>query len=111
MTLTSNHVGDAAHGSGRSVRRGAAVNTSFQRADENDRCADTGEKIRHTGCPVMTWMLSNTVAKANAKEEVYPRKLRDEDKIDGVVAMLMAMGRALAGGEVSTEIESGFVLL
>ena len=42
----------------------------------------------------MTWMLSNTVAKANAKEEVYPRKLRDEDKIDGVVAMLMAMGRA-----------------
>ncbi len=70
-----------------------------------------GEKIRHTGCPVMTWMLSNTVAKANAKEEVYPRKLRDEDKIDGVVAMLMAMGRALAGGTASTEVESGFVCI
>jgi phage terminase large subunit-like protein len=51
-------------------------------------------KIQHNGDPVMTWMVSNTVAKADAKDNVYPRKERDENKIDGVVALLMALGRA-----------------
>ena len=71
-----------------------------------------GNKIKHTGCPILTWMLGNCVAKSNAKDEVYPRKLRDEDKIDGVVALLMAMGRAIAGSnDGSSVIEGGFICL
>jgi phage terminase large subunit-like protein len=50
--------------------------------------------LKHNGDPVMTWMISNTVAKADAKDNVYPRKERDENKIDGVVALIMALGRA-----------------
>jgi len=52
-------------------------------------------KIKHTGDPVMTWMISNVVAKLDAKDNVYPRKERPEDKIDGVVALIMALGRAM----------------
>lgn len=52
-------------------------------------------QIRHNGDPVMTWMISNTVAKEDAKENVYPRKERPENKIDGVVALIMAMGRSM----------------
>lgn len=52
--------------------------------------------IRHNGDPVYTWMLSNVVTKANYKDEVYPRKERDESKIDGVVADLMAINRCMA---------------
>lgn len=52
-------------------------------------------QIRHDGDPVFTWMLSNVVAREDAKENVYPRKERAESKIDGVVANLMALGRCM----------------
>lgn len=63
-------------------------------------------KLRHDGDPVMTWMMSNVVAKVDAKDNVYPRKERDEKKIDGFVALCMAMNRAMAG-EGSSVYESG----
>ena len=44
----------------------------------------------------MTWMMSNVVARADAKDNVYPRKVREELKIDGPVALMMALGRAMA---------------
>jgi len=55
----------------------------------------------HNGDPVMTWMVSNVVAKLDAKDNVYPRKERQEDKIDGVVANIMALNRAINGEQVS----------
>lgn len=49
----------------------------------------------HDGNPCMTWMMGNVVAKVDAKEHIYPRKESKELKIDGPVALIMAMGRAL----------------
>jgi phage terminase large subunit-like protein len=51
-------------------------------------------RIHHNGDPALTWMLSNVVAKEDANENVYPRKERDENKIDGVTALLNALARA-----------------
>ena len=45
--------------------------------------------------PVLTWMISNVVAHLDAKENIYPRKELPENKIDGVVALIMALGRAI----------------
>ena len=53
------------------------------------------QKILNNGDPVMAWMISNVVATTNAKEEVYPRKDRAENKIDGVISLLMALGRQI----------------
>lgn len=50
--------------------------------------------IQHNGDPVLTWMMSNVVAKEDAKDNVYPRKERPENKIDGAVALIMALSRA-----------------
>ncbi|NIQ01577.1 MAG: terminase large subunit [Nitrospinaceae bacterium] len=55
------------------------------------------QAIQHNGDPVYTWMLSNVTAKVDAKDNVYPRKERDENKIDGPVATIMALGRAMNG--------------
>lgn len=55
-------------------------------------------QIRHADNPVMDWMMSNVVAYCNAKDEVYPRKERDDAKIDGPVALILAFGRAILGG-------------
>jgi phage terminase large subunit-like protein len=40
-------------------------------------------------------MVSNVVCHTDAKENIYPRKERPENKIDGVVAAITALGRAM----------------
>ena len=68
-------------------------------------------KLQHDGNPVMGWMVSNLVVKQSKFNELMaPTKERPENKIDGPMAMLMALGRALAN-EPSNTIEEGFVLL
>jgi len=52
-------------------------------------------QVHHNGDPVMTWMMANVTAKVDGKDNVYPRKERDENKIDGPVAEIMAWSRAL----------------
>lgn len=54
-------------------------------------------KLRHDNS-VLTWMVGNTVVKADAKENIYPTKSRPHDdkcKIDGLVALIMATGLML----------------
>lgn len=53
-----------------------------------------GGKLRHGDDPVMRWMMGNVVAKRDAKDNIFPRKERYENKIDGVVALIMAVGLA-----------------
>lgn len=58
-----------------------------------------GGKLRHDcdGSHPMTWMISNVTARLDAKDQVYPRKERPENKIDGPVALIMAMGACMTG--------------
>lgn len=51
-------------------------------------------RIHHDGDPVLTWMLSNVVGHLDVKGNVYPRKERPENKIDGAVTLIMALGVA-----------------
>lgn len=53
-------------------------------------------RFHHNGDPVLYWMVSNVVCHENAKEEIYPRKEIRENKIDGAVALIMAIGSHLA---------------
>jgi len=53
-------------------------------------------RLHHDGDPVLTWMISNVVCHVDAKENIFPRKERAENKIDGVVALIMALARAMA---------------
>lgn len=66
-------------------------------------------RIHHNGDPVLTWMISNVVAKLDAKENIYPKKEFPENKIDGAVALIMALGIALnMEGHVEDDI-AGFL--
>jgi phage terminase large subunit-like protein len=44
-------------------------------------------------------MASNVVAHLDAKDNIYPRKERAENKIDGIVALIMAISRAIKPGD------------
>jgi len=57
------------------------------------------KKLTHDGDPVLTWMASNVVAHLDVKDNIYPRKERAENKIDGIVALIMALSRAIKPGE------------
>ena len=61
--------------------------------------AVSGGRFHYDDNPILTWMMSNVVAKIDAKDNIYPRKQKPENKIDGVVAVIMAIGRAMAHEE------------
>lgn len=61
------------------------------------------QRIRHNGNPVFTWMLSNVTAKLDKKDNVYPNKERPENKVDGPVALIMALGRAMNNDEIDIQ--------
>lgn len=64
--------------------------------------------LAHGDCPILTWMASNVIAKLDVKDNIYPNKERPENKIDGIVGLIMAISRAIAGGESPTDL-SGFL--
>ena len=66
-------------------------------------------KLTHAADPVLTWMISNVVCHTDAKDNIYPRKERRENKIDGVVALIMAMNRAMAGNDDDSKHSQAFV--
>ena len=53
-------------------------------------------KLRHAGHPVMRWMMNNVVVHAGDNKE-FPMRDKSSDKIDGPVAMIMGVGRAVCG--------------
>ena len=65
------------------------------------------KKLTHDGNPMMAWMISNVVCHRDAKDNIYPRKEREENKIDGPVAVIMGIGRIIAGQDDSNTIYSG----
>lgn len=47
----------------------------------------------HNNNPCFNWMISNLTVKEDRKGNIYPRKDREENKIDGPVAAIMALAR------------------
>jgi phage terminase large subunit-like protein len=59
-------------------------------------------RIVHDGDPVLAWAIGNVTGRLDKKDNVYPNKEAPQNKIDPVVGLLMALGRAMArGGEES----------
>ena len=52
-------------------------------------------RIRHGGNPVLRWMASNVVVETDTAGNIKPSKKRSKEKIDGIVAGIMALDRAV----------------
>jgi phage terminase large subunit-like protein len=67
-----------------------------------------GKEIAHGDNPIMTWMVSCTEVKSDRQGNIMPMKpQRDKTgkRIDGVVASIMALHRAVIGTEPQSEVE------
>jgi len=51
-------------------------------------------RLCHGGHPVLRWMASNVMAEEDAAGNIKPSKKKSREKIDGIVATVMAIGRA-----------------
>ena len=70
--------------------------------------------IRHGGNPLLRWEVDNFAVALDPAGNVKPDKKNAGDKIDGVVALIMALSRALAAKEMETQSayeDSEFVAL
>ena len=52
-------------------------------------------RIIHGGNPVLRWMAGNVVAEVDAAENIKPSKKKSTEKIDGIVALIMGLDRAI----------------
>ncbi|ELW9236321.1 TPA: terminase large subunit [Proteus mirabilis] len=61
-------------------------------------------RFHHDGNPIMTWCISNVVGKflPGNDDVVRPIKEQNENKIDGAVALIMAIGRAMLNDQEDT---------
>ena len=56
------------------------------------------KKIAHNGNDALNWMLENMVVKTDEAGNVKPDKAKSTERIDGAVALIMALDIALKGG-------------
>ena len=66
-------------------------------------------KIRHGGTPVLRWCADNLVMRRDQNGNVAPDKEKATDKIDGMVALIMAWGRAMFKTTKEPEYQMIFV--
>ncbi|RFB73831.1 MULTISPECIES: terminase TerL endonuclease subunit [unclassified Herbaspirillum] len=66
------------------------------------------KKLVFDGNPAMTWMVSNVVVTTSRFTGLkHPTKERPENKIDGPIAMFLALGRAMLGNDDDDDAADG----
>jgi len=63
-------------------------------------------KLRHGNHPVLRWMASNVAVETDAAGNLKPSKKKSFERIDGIVAGVMALGRALVKPEFQSVYET-----
>ena len=61
------------------------------------------QKFAHGGHPVLRWMMDNIFIRTDPAGNIKPDKEKSTEKIDGAVAAIMALDRAIRCGNANTE--------
>lgn len=69
-------------------------------------------RIIHGGNPVLRWMAGNVVVETDAAENIKVTKAKSPEKIDGIVASIMALDRAVRNqGEIGSVYDERGILV
>ena len=69
-----------------------------------------GKKLVHNGHPILRWNVGNVEVKTDENENIRPIKNKSTERIDGLVAMINAMARAILYQDSTSVYESRGVL-
>ena len=61
------------------------------------------ERIAHGGHPVFSWMIDNVTVRTDPAGNIKADKEKSKEKIDGAIATIMALDRAIRCGNDSSE--------
>lgn len=70
-----------------------------------------GRLIRHGGHEVLRWMIGNVVVDQDAAGNLKPTKRKSQERIDGAVALIMALGISETDAGTSVYDNRGLVVL
>lgn len=79
-----------------------ATTQNFSEPTKELDAAIRGGRVEHDSDPVLEWAITNVVGRYDARSNVYPRKAREENKIDPAIALIMTIGRCLAAVEAES---------
>ena len=65
-----------------------------------------GKKLRHGGHPILRWNVNNVEVKQDENENIRPVKKKNTGRIDGLVATITAMDRAMRHEDNTSVYES-----
>lgn len=68
-------------------------------------------RLWHGGNPVLTWCAANVVVQQDPTGNLKPSKDKSTERIDGIVALVMALSRAIAGEDGESVYESRGLLV
>ena len=60
--------------------------------------------LAHGGTPILRWMVGNVAVEQDSAGNRKPSKGKSREKIDGVVALVMALGRAMVAQPAETSV-------
>ena len=60
-------------------------------------------RLHHDGDPVLAWMISNVVGHTDAQDRIFPKREKSmrHNKIDGAIALIIALGRWMQAPKVA----------
>lgn len=70
-----------------------------------------GKKLIHGGHPVLKWNASNVAVKEDPAGNLKPNKQKSTERIDGIVAAIMGLGRSLVSEDDKGSVYEGRGLL
>jgi len=68
-------------------------------------------KLDHGGNQVLEWMAGNTAARTDPSGNMRPDKGKSADKIDGIVALLMGLARAIRSSDSAYDDRAEFITI
>jgi len=71
-----------------------------------ERCLLDGS-INHGGHPVLRWMASNVAREEDPAGNIKPSKKASKEKIDGIVSLVMGLGRAMLQEQDNADYDDG----
>jgi phage terminase large subunit-like protein len=68
-------------------------------------------RVHHNNNPMTNWCVSNLVARKNTGKLPVPTKQKPQNKIDGAIALIMGIGRAMSVQEKQNVIDGSYELM
>ncbi len=68
-------------------------------------------QLRHDGHPILRWCASNVMIETDAAGNIKPSKRKSKEHIDGIAALVMAIGLAIVREEPREPYKNGVIML